>query len=107
MSDALVVDDATPAPIPLPPLTIDGRPFTAGTVAILLAGGRDGRPIHSTLVWHARIVDGGWTMTPRVMPRDQTHLKPYIGGRVWVLVVWAGRRVGELRVPVVRASLAT
>jgi hypothetical protein len=103
MLDAIVLDDATPAPIPLPPLALDGRPFTTGTVTLILASGRDGTPIHSTLVWHARIVDGGWSMTPRVLPRDHTHLKPHVGGRVWVVVVWAGRRVGELRVPVARS----
>jgi len=102
MPESLLLDHATPAPIPLPALTLDGKPFAGGTVAVVLSADREGTPLHSTLVWHARIVDGAWSMAPRVLPRDQTHLTPHVGARVWVVVVWAGRRVGEGRVKVER-----
>jgi hypothetical protein len=103
MPDALPLNHATAVPLPLPALALDGKPFTHGTVAVMLSASRDGAPIHSTLVWHARIVDGAWSAAPHVLPRDHVHLAPFVGARVWVVVVWAGRRVGEGRVKVAAA----
>jgi diadenosine tetraphosphatase ApaH/serine/threonine PP2A family protein phosphatase len=96
----IALDDATPAPVPLPPLELDGKPFAGGTVILTLSRDREGEPIHSTLVWHARIVDGGWSLKPRIAPRDHAHLAGV--SRVWAVVTWAGRRIGELRVKVGR-----
>ena len=96
----IAIDHATPAPIPLPALTLDGKPFVSGTVVLVLSAAREGEPMHSTMVWHARIVDGAWSLAPRVAPRDQQHLAGV--SRVWVVVTGAGRRVGEGRVKVER-----
>lgn len=98
----MVLDGATAAPVPLPELVLDGRPFRSGTVVALLSADREGTPLHSTLVWHARIIDGAWSLAPQVAPRDQQHVTAQVGSRVWVVVTWAGRRLGELRVRVGR-----
>jgi hypothetical protein len=98
----IVLDGATPAPVPLPALALDGKPFRGGTVVVVLSADREGTPIHSTLVWHARIIDGAWSSAPQIAPRDQPHVTAQLGSRVWVVVTWAGRRVGELRVRVGR-----
>jgi hypothetical protein len=96
----LALDGASVVELPLPTLTLDGEPFRAGTVVVTLCTQRDGVPIHSATVWHARISDGAWSGRPVLRPRDHVHLAPFHRRTVWLVVTWAGRRVGEQRLRV-------
>lgn len=86
---------ALPAPLPRPALALDGRPFRGGTVVASLAEQRDGGPLPG-LVWHARVdANGGWSHPLELRPG---HAAALAGRRtLWLVVTWAGRRVGELR----------
>ena len=81
--------------LPLPALDL-----TDGTVVVRLCADRVGTEIHQSLTWHAQVRGGEWSEQPMLRPSAQAHLAGY--RRVWVLVSYAGRRVGECRVLLAR-----
>lgn len=87
-----------PAPLPRPALALDGRPWRGGTVVAYLAVQRDGEPLPG-LVWHAKVdAQGAWSHPPALRSAQAAALA---GQRLlWLVVTWAGRRVGETRVRV-------
>jgi len=91
----LHLDASQRVALPVPPMTI-----TDGTVVVRLCLDREGTEIHQSLTWHVQIRGAVWSQQPTLGASAQAHLANI--RRAWVLVSYAGRRVGECRVTVTR-----
>jgi hypothetical protein len=90
-----------PDALPCPDLSLDGKPFPGGTVVVVLGADRSGHPITSALVWHAKVDATGRWSHPLTLHR--TQIAALEGHRsVYLLVSWAGRRIGEYRLKIGR-----